>query len=234
MTASTDGSAGGTTHSEVDSTGARVLRGHVRDPHPLRRPAERAGRSARQRVLFLITDSGDNSPTYSEMDFEYLPTGGWGDNRTQLDFTSWHSSTDSRESDETGSPDGWHTLVLTMGGGTATYYVDGQAVFSTSGAFYRGPRCTSRSTSDSSMASSARPARPARTLSRSTGRTSPAGACSPRPRCSPSSMPNGPPARPTPTAANARRSAPVKSRAAMSSSATTAPTARTWTSSSLT
>jgi hypothetical protein len=136
MTASTDGSPGGTTHSEVDSTRARFFEGtfatRIRFAD---QPSGPAGAHVNE-TYFLITDSGDDSPTYSEMDFEYLPTGGWGDNRTQLDFTSWHTSTDSREGDRSGSLDGWHTLVLTVGGGTATYYVDGNPAFSTSGAYY--------------------------------------------------------------------------------------------------
>lgn len=69
-------------------------------------------------------------PDYSEIDFEYLPNGGWGSD-TSLHVTSWETfspepnwqmvnSSDTAE----GSYAGWHTLLAQVSNGQVKYYVD--------------------------------------------------------------------------------------------------------------
>ncbi|TQV87131.1 glycoside hydrolase family 16 protein [Aliikangiella coralliicola] len=69
---------------------------------------------------------------YSELDFEYLPNGGWGKGEHALWATSWETFqlepwTKVNEND-THFEDlkGWHTLVLQVGDNKVRYYVDGK------------------------------------------------------------------------------------------------------------
>ncbi len=69
-------------------------------------------------------------PDYSEIDFEYLPNGGWG-SATSLHLTAWETFSpepnwkmDNTSDMVEGSLDGWHTLVLQVGGGQVKYYAD--------------------------------------------------------------------------------------------------------------
>ncbi|MFC3032260.1 glycoside hydrolase family 16 protein [Pseudoalteromonas fenneropenaei] len=69
---------------------------------------------------------------YSEMDFEYLPNGGWGEENMALFATSWETfqltpwqpvnAYDARR----GSLQGWHVLVLQVADNKLKYYVDGE------------------------------------------------------------------------------------------------------------
>jgi hypothetical protein len=136
LAASTDGTAHGTTQSEVDSQRAGFFEGTYATRIRFTDSSTGTNGAHVNETYFVISNTGDRSPNYSEMDFEYLPIGGWGDNRTQLDFTSWHSASDSREGALNASLAGWHTLVMTVGQGSVTYYVDGVRQFATSGAYY--------------------------------------------------------------------------------------------------
>jgi hypothetical protein len=69
-------------------------------------------------------------PDYSEIDFEYLPNGGWGSG-TSLHFTSWETFSpepnwimDNRSDAAEGSHEGWHTLLVQVSHGQVKYYVD--------------------------------------------------------------------------------------------------------------
>ncbi len=85
----------------------------------------------------------DLDPDYSELDFEYLPNGGWGSSGHVLYVTSW----------ETFRPEpnwlaqnisaslelsfaGWHTLVMQVGGGKIRYFVDGKLIDTHDGDVY--------------------------------------------------------------------------------------------------
>ena len=66
-------------------------------------------------------------PNYSELDWEYLPNGGWGGGAPTLWVTSWHTArldpyyADNTYNTITRSLDGWHTLVLQVANGTVNY-----------------------------------------------------------------------------------------------------------------
>ena len=58
-------------------------------------------------------------PDYSELDFEYLPNGGWGIDGPTLYATTWETFSpepnwkkDNVFKTTNGSQDGWHTLVI--------------------------------------------------------------------------------------------------------------------------
>ena len=71
-------------------------------------------------------------PDYSEMDFEYLPNGGWGKNTNTLFATSWETfqfepwTQVNTNTNVEGSQAGWRTLVLQVARDTIRYYVDGR------------------------------------------------------------------------------------------------------------
>lgn len=86
--------------------------------------------------FYAISAPGETQH-YSELDYEYMPNGGWGSSRPELDTTSWHSSKDG---DRVYHPTytrlhGWHTVMFTSVAGKTVYYIDGQEVFSNDAAY---------------------------------------------------------------------------------------------------
>jgi len=81
-------------------------------------------------------------PNYSELDWEYLPNGGWGVSAPTIFVTSWATAqlepyiADNTSTSVTGSLDGWHTLVLQVAGGTLSYFLDGKLIAAHGGNYY--------------------------------------------------------------------------------------------------
>ncbi len=82
-------------------------------------------------------------PDYSEIDFEYLPNGGWQHTAATMFETTWETfspepgwKADNVSSDSPGSLDGWHTLVTQVGDGHVRYWIDGRPVADHSGRYY--------------------------------------------------------------------------------------------------
>lgn len=73
-------------------------------------------------------------PNYGEIDFEYLPNGGWGGNELSMYMTTWDTyNPDPWESVNVHdvieeSFEGWRDLVFTVSNEQVTYYIDGQQV----------------------------------------------------------------------------------------------------------
>ncbi len=80
-------------------------------------------------------------PNYSEMDFEYLPNGGWGA-QTNFQQTTWYTvqiepwNADNANNLERGSMEGWHVLVMTVGDDHVKYYADGKLLADHTGKYY--------------------------------------------------------------------------------------------------
>lgn len=81
-------------------------------------------------------------PDYSEIDFEYLPNGGWGGEPTSFFFTTWETAriepwlADNTSNSQIESMEGWHTLVLQVKDGKARYYVNGKLTAEHGGNYY--------------------------------------------------------------------------------------------------
>jgi hypothetical protein len=80
---------------------------------------------------------------YSELDFEYLPNGGWGIEGTTLYATTWETFSpepnwkkDNVFDTLRTSHDGWHTLVTQVAGGKVRYFVDGRLLAEHGGDYY--------------------------------------------------------------------------------------------------
>ena len=81
-------------------------------------------------------------PDYSEMDFEYLPNGGWGLHPMTFAFTTWETVqiepwlADNTSKSHTEDFEGWHTFVLQVKDGTVRYFVSGKLMAEHSGKYY--------------------------------------------------------------------------------------------------
>src|SRR5262249_6514314 len=73
-------------------------------------------------------------PDFSEVDWEYLPNGGWGSGKTRLYAVSWQTVQidpwESRNSahEEFSSFDGWHVLLMQVAHGEVREFVDGRFI----------------------------------------------------------------------------------------------------------
>ncbi|GAB3407574.1 glycoside hydrolase family 16 protein [Flindersiella endophytica] len=83
-------------------------------------------------TFFTITPlDAPLDPDYGELDFEYLPNGGWGETGPTMFTTTWETYqadpwiADNISTKRTGSLAGWHDLVIQVSGGRAIYYLDG-------------------------------------------------------------------------------------------------------------
>ncbi len=74
----------------------------------------------------------DFDPQFSEIDWEYLPNGGWGSERTRLYAISWQTvriepwQAHNSAHEAFGSQAGWRTLVMQVAGGKARHFLDGK------------------------------------------------------------------------------------------------------------
>jgi hypothetical protein len=82
------------------------------------------------------------APDYSEMDYEYLPNGGWGGAPLTFHVTTWETvqiepwNADNSSTPVEGSLAGWHTLVTQVTGGPVRYFVDGQLIAQHGGKYF--------------------------------------------------------------------------------------------------
>ena len=81
-------------------------------------------------------------PDYSEMDYEYLPNGGWGGAELTFYVTTWETvqiepwNADKTSNSIQGGLAGWHTLVTQVMGGTVRYFIDGKLIAQHGGKYY--------------------------------------------------------------------------------------------------
>ena len=136
LEATTDGTTAGTTQAEIDTTQEKFFEGTYA-ARVYFNDAPTTGQNGDHVNETFYTISPDNS-LYSELDNEYLPNGGWGAPGPTLYTTSWYSADamDRVTHNVISSLQGWHTLEMTVTGGTVTYYVDGQEYFSSTGKYY--------------------------------------------------------------------------------------------------
>jgi hypothetical protein len=82
-------------------------------------------------------------PDYSELDYEYLPNGGWGINGPTLYSTTWETFSpqpnwkkDNVFQTISGTQNGWHTLITQVMDQKVRYFVDGKLFAEHTGNYY--------------------------------------------------------------------------------------------------
>ncbi|MCZ4123816.1 cellulose binding domain-containing protein [Streptomyces sp. H39-S7] len=139
----TDGTAAGTKETEIQTTARKFRNGTYAARVKFNdTPASGPDGDHVNQTFFAFTPlAHDMDPDYGELDFEYLPNGGWGETGNIMYTTSWetyqndpwnavNAHTESRQSYE-----GWHDLVVTVDSTSIKYYIDGQ-LFGTHGEPY--------------------------------------------------------------------------------------------------
>lgn len=86
-------------------------------------------------TFFTITPlDAPMAPNYGEIDFEYLPNGGWGEPANVMYETTWETYqnepwvADNIHNEQRVSYNGWHDLVFQVANGRVKYYIDGNLV----------------------------------------------------------------------------------------------------------
>ncbi|GAA3200036.1 cellulose binding domain-containing protein [Nonomuraea roseoviolacea subsp. carminata] len=134
LDSATDGTAGGTVQTEL-STASRKFHEGTYAARVRFSDAPSSGPDGEHVVqtFFTITPlRADMDPDYGELDFEYLPNGGWGEPSSILYTTSWETyradpwQAVNIHSEERASFAGWHDLVIQVADGRIRYYVDGR------------------------------------------------------------------------------------------------------------
>jgi hypothetical protein len=103
-----------------------------------------SGPDVDQMVMSFYTVSGyvkDMDPQYSELDFEYLPNGGWHQTKPTLFNTSWETFQMEpwlafNKQDRRRAEPGWHTLVTQVSAGKVRYFLDGEKIAEHGGKSY--------------------------------------------------------------------------------------------------
>jgi hypothetical protein len=81
-------------------------------------------------------------PEFSEVDWEYLPNGGWGDTRTRLYGITWQTvqiepwKSYNQAHEEFQSLGGWHVLMMQIAEGTTRHFLDGKLLATHGGRNY--------------------------------------------------------------------------------------------------
>ena len=144
MTSSTDGTAANTTQTQIchqrkyfEGTYAARVRftdNSVSGP---------GGDQTVQSFYTIAPLKAPMDPDYSELDYEYLPNGGWGIAGPTLYATTWETFSpepnwkkDNVFQTMAGSQAGWHTLVIQVADQKVRYLVDGKLFVEHGGNYY--------------------------------------------------------------------------------------------------
>jgi hypothetical protein len=144
MTSSTDGTGANTHQTQICHQRKYMEGTYAARVRFVDMPAD--GPSGDQLVESFYTISPLKAPwdqDYSELDFEYLPNGGWGIEGPTLYATSWRTFSpepnwkkDNVFNTTNGSRAGWHTLVTQVSDGKVKYFIDGKALADHGGQYY--------------------------------------------------------------------------------------------------
>lgn len=132
MKASTQGAGNTTTQSQITYEG-----NHLRGTYAARlyfndSPASGVDGDKIVETFYTITPLAfDLDPDYSEIDFEYLANGGWGQTQSTMFLTTWETyklepwTADNISEAVVANHSGWHTLVAQVDEDSVRYYIDG-------------------------------------------------------------------------------------------------------------
>ncbi|MCX4790504.1 glycoside hydrolase family 16 protein [Streptomyces sp. NBC_01221] len=144
LSSSTNGTPAGTTQAQLSQqqkffSGTYAARVRFSDA-PIKDGPD--GDKVVQAFFTLSPLASPMDPKYSELDYEYLPNGGWGSPGSTMYTTSWYTYQLSpwvavnTHTELAQSYDGWHDLVIQVGDGHVKYYIDGALFADHSGKYY--------------------------------------------------------------------------------------------------
>jgi len=144
LDSSTDGTGAGTTQAELYQqrkflSGTYAARVQFSDAPVSGGPD---GDNVVQTFFTITPLAHDMDPDYGELDFEYLPNGGWGVQGNILYTTSWETYQNdpwnavNTHTEQAWSYAGWHDLVIQVGDGHMKYYIDGELFADHGGIYY--------------------------------------------------------------------------------------------------
>ncbi|MCO8273716.1 ricin-type beta-trefoil lectin domain protein [Actinoplanes sp. TRM 88003] len=145
LQASTNGTAGGTSHAEMSLSDRRFFEGtYFARIKFADTPASGTDGDIVNQTFYTISPLRYAfDPIYSELDFsEYLPNGGWGASGPTNFQTTWYTYQadpwvqDRQYSSQSRSIAGWRDVMATVANGEVRYYIDGQLVGTHGGKFY--------------------------------------------------------------------------------------------------
>ncbi|MCC6499229.1 MAG: glycoside hydrolase family 16 protein [Anaerolineales bacterium] len=143
MTSSTDGSSANTFQTQVCHQRKYLEGTYAARVYFNNTPVSGPDGDQMVETFYAITPYEEPmKPEYSEMDFEYLPNGGWGFDPMTFMFTTWETAQIEPWQAENASDslaedvEGWRTLVLQVGDGVVRYYIDGKLNAEHGGNYY--------------------------------------------------------------------------------------------------
>jgi len=135
LTARTDGTPAGTTQAQICQARKYLYGTYAARVHFADRPQMGADGDPVIQTFYAVSPLRHAfDPQFSEIDWEYLPNGGWGSDKTRLYGISWQTVQvepwDAHNSahEEFRSMDGWHVLLMQADASQVRLFVDGKPV----------------------------------------------------------------------------------------------------------
>ena len=144
MTSSTDGTSANTTQTQICHQRKYLEGTYAARVRFTDKPVSGPGGDQIVQSFYTIAPlKAPMDPDYSELDYEYLPNGGWGIDGPTLYATTWETFSpepnwkkDNVFKTESGSQAGWHTLVTQVVDQKVRYFVDGKLFVEHGGNYY--------------------------------------------------------------------------------------------------
>ncbi|HSE30739.1 MAG TPA: glycoside hydrolase family 16 protein [Pyrinomonadaceae bacterium] len=144
MTSSTDGTSAKTTQTQICHQRKYLEGTYAARVRFTDKPTSGPGGDQLVQSFYMISPlKAPMDPDYSELDWEYLPNGGWGIDGPTLYATTWETFSPEPnwkkdnvfETNRT-AQGGWHTLVTQVMDGKVRYFLDGKLFIEHGGNYY--------------------------------------------------------------------------------------------------